>query len=298
MTTCGVCGNNLHYLDIIFKKDNVDYIQCPNCKFIFIPPYERVNVNYENYKNEKIYEEVKKQSLYLKIARNKLKLSYLKKYLPKDASILDIGSGWGHFVYTCEQLGYTAQGIEMAKDSYTYSIKELGIHAAQGNFLTFNFKGRRFDMITLWDVLEHIDLCDVVISKCYKLLKPGGYIVFHVPQLDSKIAKYYGINWQCIGLDHVNYFTTKTATHLLNRFGFKVVKIKSSIELKLWLMYWWYERKRKTHNIEHHERQAYFNSKTSKPLWVQKIYVFLHNVIYRVLSTLKIGDEMMVIAKK
>ena len=109
--------------------------------------------------------------------------------------------------------------------------------------------------------------------------------------------------WQAIGLDHVNYFSRKTITELLERKGYKVIKVKSSIEVKHYLMYSIYNKKKGKKeganvNITHAERQGYYNQSVNKPKWKLKIMVFIHNIIYNILSHLRIGDEMIVIAQK
>ena len=113
-----------------------------------------------------------------------------------------------------------------------------------------------------------------------------------------------------MGLDHVNYFSKETITKILNKHGYDVIKIKSSFEIKLFIMYTILPlikklkgNKRQTINeasktINAAERQAYFNKFTSKPMWQLKFFVFIHNIIYNTLSALNIGEEMMVAVRK
>jgi hypothetical protein len=133
------------------------------------------------------------------------------------------------------------------------------------------------------------------------MLKQGAHIVIQVPQIDSYIAKTQKEQWQAMGLDHVNYFSKDTITRILESKGFKVIRIKSSIELKLFLIYSFFDKKRKkrvTTIATQAERQEYFNKKVSRPKWQLEIIVWGHNIIYNLLSVLNIGDEMVVIAKK
>jgi hypothetical protein len=135
--------------------------------------------------------------------------------------------------------------------------------------------------------------------------------VIQVPQIDSYFAKKYKDDWKMMGLDHVNYFSKKTITILLEKYGYKVEKIKSSFELKLFIMYTILPllkrlkgtSKAKTtqeanYEIKASERQQYFNKFTSRPKWQLKMFVFFHNMIYNTLSFLNIGEEMMVVARK
>jgi hypothetical protein len=108
----------------------------------------------------------------------------------------------------------------------------------------------------------------------------------------------------------VNYFSKKTITQILEKHGYEVKKIKSSFEIKLFLMYTILPlikklkgKKKQTikeasYGIKAAERQQYFNKFTSRPMWQLKLFVFLHNIIYNTLSALNIGEEMMVAAKK
>jgi hypothetical protein len=113
-----------------------------------------------------------------------------------------------------------------------------------------------------------------------------------------------------MGLDHVNYFGKETITKILAKNGYEVIKIKSSFEIKLFIMYSllplikkFKSNKKQTlaqanASINAAERQQYFNKFTNKPRWQLKLFVLVHNVFYNFLSTLNIGEEMMVAAKK
>ena len=113
-----------------------------------------------------------------------------------------------------------------------------------------------------------------------------------------------------MGLDHVNYFGKKTITLLLEKHGYKVETIKSSFEIKLFIMYTILPllkrlrgEKKQTQQqannaIKASERQQYFNTFTEKPMWKLKIYMKIHNLIYKTLEALNIGEEMIVVAKK
>jgi 2-polyprenyl-3-methyl-5-hydroxy-6-metoxy-1,4-benzoquinol methylase len=171
-------------------------------------------------------------------------------------------------------------------------------------------EARKFDIITMWDVLEHIDKADAFLARCAKLTKSGGYLVLQVPQIDSYVARRERDNWKMMGLDHVNYFSKKTITKILEKNGYEVLKIKSSYEIKLFIMYTLLpllkRRKGKKQQslrevnvtINAAERQQYFNKFTSRPMWQLKLFILAHNCLYNLLSFLNVGEEMMVAARK
>ncbi len=300
---CKVCKNiDTNTFILKFNKNGLNIVQCEKCKFIFIPPYFRKDIDYKNYKDEAVLKAIIEGNDWLKIQRHLLRFRTIKKYQTK-GKLFDLGVGWGHFLYTGKLLGYEIEGIEMAEMPYKYAKEHLKLPVDKIDFFDYKPKTNYYDMLTMWDVLEHIDNCDEVVEKCFSMLKKGGYLILQVPQIDSYIAKKQKEEWQAMGLDHVNYFSRKTITELLEKKGFKVIKIKSSIEVKLFLMYSIYNKKRKkkeeaTVKITHAERQAYYNQVVNKPKWKLKIMVFIHNIIYNLLSHLRIGDEMIVIAHK
>jgi len=298
---CKVCKNHDENKFLKkFYKNEVNIVQCSECGFVFIPPFYRLQINYKDYKNEDSLKAVIAGNDWLKIQRNKLRYRLIQKYSPK-GKLFDLGVGWGHFLQTGRLLGYTVEGIEMAEMPYRYAKDYLKLPVENIDFFEYIPKTNYYDILTMWDVLEHIDNCDDAVEKCSSMLKQGGHIVIHVPQIDSYIAKKQKEQWQAMGLDHVNYFSRNTITRLLESKGFKVIKIKSSIELKLFLMYSFFDKRKTKQDITkttQADRQEYFNKKVNRPKWQLKIVIWGHNVAYNLLSLMNFGDEMVVIAKK
>ena len=302
---CKVCGNkDAHKFEEVFGKEGWTIVKCSVCSFVFLPWYFRKDITYTNYKDEKVLEQVRKGNDWLKLQRHFLRYKLLRKY-QKDGKLFDLGVGWGHFLYAGQLLGYDVSGIEISEMPYTYAKEDLKLPVEMMDFFDMQAKKEYYDMITMWDVLEHIDECKKVVVKCNSMLKKGGYLVIQVPQIDSFIAKNQKVNWKMLGTDHVNYFSKKTLTKLLEDNGFKVKTIKSSIELKLLLMYTilpWVKKitgaKNKEEKISSAERQEYFNKTANRPKWMLKIMMFLLTIAYNTLSFLNIGEEMIVIAQK
>jgi 2-polyprenyl-3-methyl-5-hydroxy-6-metoxy-1,4-benzoquinol methylase len=307
---CCVCGNiDPKEFTPKYQKERFSVFTCNKCGFYFIPPYFRKKISYENYKNEQVTEAVRKGNNWVKIQRHKLRFKLIQKF-KKSGSLFDLGAGWGHFMLAGQELGYDVYGIEISEQPYLYSRNDLKLPVDHIDFFEMK-EDKKFDVITLWDVLEHIDKADLFIEKCARITKPDGILVIQVPQIDSYFARKYKDNWKMMGLDHVNYFGKKTITILLEKYGYKVETIKSSFEIKLFIMYTVLPllkrlkgtSKAKTtqeanYEIKASERQQYFNKFTSRPMWQLKLFVFFHNMIYNTLSFLNIGEEMIVVARK
>ena len=301
---CKVCKNkDKAEFDVAFKKGDLEIVKCNKCSFVFIPPYFRKQIKYTDYKGESVLNQIRLGNDWLKFQRHHLRFKPIKKYKSK-GKLFDLGVGWGHFLYTGKLRGYEVEGIEISKYPYIYAKEDLKLNVQHIDFFELKEKKSYYDIITLWDVLEHIDNCDKTIEKCSGMLKEGGIIVIQVPQIDSYFAKKHKEKWKMMGLDHVNYFSKKTITNLLEQNNMEVKEINSSLELKLFVMYVLFPKiqklknKKKAKEINSTTRQEYFNKKADKPKWMLKIMVFLHNIIYQIFSFFEIGEEMVVIAQK
>ncbi len=303
---CRVCGNHSSDgFDELYRYADFAMVRCRNCSFCFVPSFYREKISYKEYKDESVAAQVRAGNNWIKEQRHLLRFDLIRKYKP-GGSLFDIGSGWGHFLATGKKLGYDVYGVELANQPYLYSKDELNLPVDRVDFLQMN-EDKKFDVLTMWDVLEHIDLPDKFIEKCSKLQSCGGYLFIQVPQIDSFISKRFKSKWKMISLDHVNYFSRETIKKLLAQYGYEVVQLKSSIEIKLFIMYTLYGwlKKNKTggatrepEEITASERQAFFNKITRQPPWVLRLFVSVHNALYQTLSALGIGEEMVVVAKR
>lgn len=306
---CCVCNNsNPSDFKVLYEKEKFSVVECKKCSFTFIPPYFRKQISYENYKDENVANAVRNGNNWVKIERHKLRYDLIKKY-KSGGSLFDLGAGWGHFMLTGQMLGYDVYGIEISEQPYLYSKNDLKLPVDHIDFFDMK-EDKTFDVVTMWDVLEHIDKADDVIAKCARITSQDGIIVIQVPQIDSYFAKKHKDEWKMMGLDHVNYFGKKTITMLLEKHGYKVETIKSSWEIKLFIMYTIlpllkrFKGKKKESlmetntTIKSSERQQYFNKFTEKPMWKLKLYMKIHNIIYKTLEMLNIGEEMIVVARK
>jgi 2-polyprenyl-3-methyl-5-hydroxy-6-metoxy-1,4-benzoquinol methylase len=306
---CCVCGNHdpLKF-HLKYQKDKFAVVSCDNCGFLFIPPYYRKQIKYEQYKNADVTAAVRSGNNWVKVQRHKLRFKFIRRYI-KSGKLFDLGAGWGHFMLAGKELGYDVYGIEIADQPYQYCVNDLKLPVDHIDFFKMN-ESKKFDVITMWDVLEHIDKANEFLDKCSRLSKPGGWLFLQVPQIDSYFAKKYKDEWKMMGLDHVNYFSKDTITKILSQHGYEIVKIKSSFEIKLLIMYtilpWLKKMKGKkkqsvnevSKGINAAERQQYFNKFTSRPMWQLKMFVAIHNMIYNSLSGMNIGEEMMVAARR
>ncbi len=298
---CIVCQNSdKTKFRIRFQRSDSTIVQCENCGFHFIPPYFRSTVDYTEYKSQDVAAQVKQADMWIKIQRNLLRYQLIHRF-KKQGAVYDVGVGFGHFILTGKELGHEVYGVELSRANAEFVKNELKLEIEQGSFLDVG-EDIKYDIVTMWDVLEHIDAADEFLKKASRIMPTGGFLFIQVPQWESFFAALLKDKWWAMGLDHVNYFSKKTIKQLLEAHGFKVRKIKSSIELKNIYNYVIMPKiKRKNKNtkpITASERQQAFNKLTKKPRWLLWLLVKAHNIVYKTASMLHIGDEMLVVAEK
>jgi len=298
---CIVCKNcDKDLFSIKYRKHNCSIVRCEMCNFHFIPPYYRKIIDYTKYKSQEVVNQVKDANVWIKIQRNLLRYQLIHRY-KKEGSVYDVGVGFGHFILTGKQLGYEVYGCELSKANVDFVMNHLKLDIENKNFLKIG-EEKKYDIVTLWDVLEHIDEGDEIIEKVIDMIQSHCPPFLQVPQVDSFFAALLKDKWWAMGLDHVNYFSKKTIKRLLSAYGFELQTIKSSIELKniynYVIMPKLKRRKKSSTSISAAERQREFNKLTGRPKWMLWILVKMHNILYKTASFFRIGDEMIVVAKK
>jgi SAM-dependent methyltransferase len=134
--------------------------------------------------------------------------------------ILDIGSGWGHFVDWSVQAGYDAFGVETDDWAREKSLQPERIFAEIGAAPT------DFDVVTMFDVLEHVIEPLPFAALAMARLKPGGRLVVGGPCFDVIARKWWLYRRdparfdRCVGPSkHVTQFTERGQRHLLEQAG-------------------------------------------------------------------------------
>lgn len=151
-------------------------------------------------------------------------LQALEKHTgPADGrSLLDIGAYIGVFVETAAAVGWDAWGVEPSEWAAAEAQKR-GLNVIQGTQDAPEIAGRQFDVITLWDVIEHVDDPAAELTKVFQRLKPGGWLAVHTMDVDSLTARLMGPRWPWLMDMHLFFFSQKTMAHMLENIGYEIV---------------------------------------------------------------------------
>ncbi len=137
-------------------------------------------------------------------------------------TILDVGAYIGVFVETATAAGWDACGIEPSSWA-AKEAQERGLNVIQGTQDAPQLQGRQFDVVTMWDVIEHVGDPSGELAKAFQLTKPGGWLVVHTMDIDSIVARLMGRRWPWLMGMHLYYFSQKSLAQMLVQNDFKVV---------------------------------------------------------------------------
>lgn len=151
---------------------------------------------------------------------------YLRKIevlRPNKGTLLDIGTGTGLFVHLAGNSGWHATGLEPNKKASSYAKNNYHLNLINTPFENTDFGNRKFDVITMWDVLEHFFDPVKIIQKVYQLLAKDGLFVFSTVDPQSLFAKMFGTRWPWYMPMHRVFFSKKAALYYLREAGFSEV---------------------------------------------------------------------------
>ena len=144
----------------------------------------------------------------------------------KRGNLLDLGCGRGLFLSVMQRCGYRAWGTEIDAASARASHQRSGAEVRVGPVIGCHFDAGQFDVITAWQVFEHLHDPDVVLRECHRILRPGGALIMSMPNIDSWQARWAGASWFHLDVPrHLFHYDPATMTALLDAHGFRVEKI-------------------------------------------------------------------------
>lgn len=230
----------------LFLKKGWQFVSCNECGFIYVNPRlseKDVSLIYKDsswfvglFEGKRCDNSEGKNYLKGEIAyieRAKTDIKNINRYIYLRGTILDIGCGVGHFLSVAKSEGWDVYGVEISPFATTI-CKEKGLNVFVGTFSNTKYKSAMFDVITAFDVLEHVIEPNFFLQEVFRILKKGGLFVVSVPNVDSFAAKIKKDRWsQFIVPEHLNYFSSYTMKNFLTKHNFKIVEIYSEPSVSL-----------------------------------------------------------------
>lgn len=153
------------------------------------------------------------------------RLKNIEKLYPGKGKILDLGCATGFFLEVAENRGWTPYGVEISDYAGDMAKKRFGDRIFQSVFDRALPNSGFFDIITMWDYIEHIPNPGRELNRAWQLLKKGGMLVLSTPDADSLTHKIFRDRWMGYkDQEHLYYFSGKNLKILLEKTGFEILK--------------------------------------------------------------------------
>jgi 2-polyprenyl-3-methyl-5-hydroxy-6-metoxy-1,4-benzoquinol methylase len=217
---CPLCSQPARY---VFKKSDYQYKRCTSCGTLFVANIldpQQVYPNYSeayfeaNSSKNKVSKERRGYPSYREAEEslinsfdNKLKL--ICRYI-NHGKLLEVGAAYGTFMslanqyFRCTGLDVSAHAARMAREIYGLEVQQGGIEQKT------EFKENTFDVVAMWDVIEHLIQPIEALKEAYRVLKPGGMIFFSTDDANNWLPRLLGSKWWALAAPlHICHFSKK-----------------------------------------------------------------------------------------
>lgn len=237
--TCQVCGSDNH--QTLFEEPPYRVQRCQECSLVFVTPrwddasigqvYDADYWQSDSPKTKGYADYASEAHLYLKTYRRRMGL--VREQVPPGGKVLDVGCAAGYFLRVMRDAGYETYGVELSSAIAQHAIDELGADRIFVGTLAEaagapGFAANSFDLITFWDVIEHVPDPQALLRQAASMLKPDGALIIETQNVDSRFASLLGRRWHHFKHEeHIYHFSPSTMPRLLAQGGFRVAKMTS-----------------------------------------------------------------------
>lgn len=209
---CTHCGYGRHHT----------IVQCQRCGLVYTDPRPERRDILETYQavEDPLYLE-EREGRVLTFEHHLKPLEHLTGP-PDHRPLLDVGCYTGVFVEIAARHGWDAWGVEPSRWAVEQAQAQ-GLHVVQGTLDTAGLPEEYFDVVTMWDVIEHVTDPSGTLRRVHRLLKPGGLMVVHTIDIESPFARLMGARWPWLMEMHIYYFSRGTLRAMLKQCGFQVL---------------------------------------------------------------------------
>ncbi len=225
---CPVCDGT--EFNELFRKKNEPFVQCLRCKLVLINPRPIFSQVVNTYSDGYSQNYTKKHDK--KIQRSAKRVRLLARRLREKRSWLDIGCSAGFVVKAAEAAGFEAWGVDVEKWGIEYGKRELNLgRLFHGQLEDQSFPANHFQVISLYDVIEHVPDLNSTLAHMKRLLSEDGLIDIITPDIGHWRVTKPLQDWKEIKpSEHLYYFNAETLDRLLARHDLKIIKKRLSLK--------------------------------------------------------------------
>lgn len=233
---CPVCGQTidrqlLECKDHMVSGERFSLLSCSHCQFITtdpLPSEEEMGKYYlaEEYVSHSDTKKGMVNKLYhiIRKRNTKNKLQLVNRQAEKKGTLLDVGCGTGYFLSVCQSDGWQTEGVEVS-DIARGTAEERIAQKIYPSIASLLATGKRFDLITLWHVFEHLQDINHSIEALKSLLNTKGTLVLALPNPASYDAAHYQQYWAAYDVPrHLSHFCPATLRTFLEKHDLELIE--------------------------------------------------------------------------
>lgn len=216
-----------------YSKEQLSVVKCSNCGLIYLNPrpdknlglayFEKAYSNAIGFEDNSYYRD--KAQIFI---RNEIRFKTISNLAVPNHKVLDFGAGQGHFIKTVLDNGWDARGIELSIAAIQAAKMNFGLELLNS---TQKLDLNGFGVITLWDVIEHLENPKSTLLELTKYLHPKGYFVIETSNIESLDYLVQKKKWSYWHVDHLYYYSRKTINYLFDTLNFYPITPQSFSDL-------------------------------------------------------------------
>lgn len=217
----------------------MNIVQCPRCGLIYTNP--RMVWEYVT-SADKFGAELDIYQRHYWPARRQSALKFWDRLRQhrQTGRLLDVGCSFGFFLDEARRQGWQGVGMEPASDQAAWARQHLGLPVVE-DLESRELEPHSFDILTLWDVIEHIEDPHSFLKRCHALIRPGGVLLLKTPNAEGLLqrnpwwlrpylALYRQLVYPANPMQHLYHFTPQIMHRVLQETGFTVVMTEKNQE--------------------------------------------------------------------
>jgi 2-polyprenyl-3-methyl-5-hydroxy-6-metoxy-1,4-benzoquinol methylase len=206
--------------DHVSGNDRV--VRCTRCGLIYVSPRMKREFVWQGY-SEAVDTKYATQTEG-RLATFQRAVRMIEGYVQKRGKLLDVGCAAGFFLKVAKDAGWDVAGIEPNRGLAKWGSREYGVPISTKDFLKSDLPAESFDVVTFWDVLEHVTDPRAYVREATRALKPGGFLFVNYPDMGSIYSKIFKQKWWFISPVHLYYFDRRTLAQYFEAEGLKFIK--------------------------------------------------------------------------